>query len=214
MKRLHLMIAVAAVAQACSGESSPADGGPLASACGLASVSPATECTGLPECGAGAQNFTVDPTCDNCPHRADSHVCEAGACRAMDPLELVSVLISVGPEGVGAQGFTIATINPISADGSKVTCAQLMSSGCERLGNATLNVTNSTHKRFSSGAASSDMVYQTGISGEPGADRIIFVQATEEQSGDGRIMAWGCVDGLTVPLPADQSPLGITLVGK
>ncbi len=130
----------------------------------------------------------------------------------MESLELISVLISVGPEGTGAVGFTIATINPIMADGSKVTCATLLSSGCNVLDNSGLNVTNSTHKRFSGGGASPQMVYQTGISGEPGADRILFVQATQEQSGDGKIMARGCVDGITVPLPAGQTRIGIDLV--
>lgn len=213
MKRWLFCIGLLFAVSGCGGSEDPVTPSVSTSACGAAPASaPAAECIGLSQCGAGAQNFSKDPTCDNCPHRADSHLCEAGTCRAMESLELVSVLISVGPEGTGATGFTIATINPVMADGSKVTCATLLSSQCSVLENSGLNITNSTHKRFSGGGASPQMVYQTGISAEPGADRILFVQATEEQSGDGKIMAHGCVDAITVPLPAAQNRIGIELV--
>lgn len=212
MNRIVLSVVIAASVAACSGEDPAMDAGVQASACGIAAESPAAECTGLDQCGAGAQNFAVDPTCDNCPHRADSHLCEAGTCRPLESLELVSVLLSVGTAGVGANAFTIATISPIMADGSKVTCAQLMSDGCQRLANPALNVTNSTHKSFASGPASNDMVYQTGISAEAGTGRLLFVQATDDPSGDGDVKAWGCVEDITVPLPAGMNRIGIELV--
>lgn len=214
MRHASWALALAACALACGGEGDDPDPVPGDSACGVADQTSAGECAGLDQCGAGLQNFTKDPTCDNCPHRADSHVCEAGACRDLDNGMFLPVRFDVPPEGVGAQGLTIAAFNPIMADGSRLTCARFLSDGCLRLANPTLNATNSTHSPLPGGGAQMGMVYQTGVSAEPGPDRVVFVQVTEELSGDGAVLAWGCVDGVTVPLPADTPTLGMSLVAR
>jgi hypothetical protein len=208
---LSSLSALALAAAACSGGGDDPDGGLSGSACGEAHQAAEASCAGLDQCGQGAQNFASDPTCELCPHRADSHVCEAGTCRPLEDLALISVLISVPPAAVGAPSFTIATLNPVAADGTKVTCARLLSDQCQLLQNPALNFTNSTHKQFSGGGAATGMVYQSGISGEPGADRIILVQATSELGGDGEVVARKCLEGVTIPLPDGQQRLGIEL---
>ncbi|MCB9651055.1 MAG: hypothetical protein H6730_31360 [Deltaproteobacteria bacterium] len=208
---LGLVFALIPLAAACSGGGDDPDGGLSASSCGVAAEAAAAECAGLDQCGAGAQNYAVDPTCEHCPGRADSQLCEAGACRDVSGLELVLVQLAVTDKAVGAPSFTIATLNPISADGTRVTCEKLLSSACTVVGNSGLNFTNSTHKQFGGGGAATGMVYQTGISGEPGTDRIVLVQATSALGGDGDVVARACVEGVTIPLPAEQPRLGITL---
>lgn len=212
-----ILVAAASALAACSGgdDVDPDAGVSGPSACGVAGQAPAAECEGLDQCGAGEQNFTKDPTCDNCPRRADSHLCEAGACREVADSALVQVLLTVPAEAIGAAGFTIATLNPVMADGSRVTCDKLLSDACARGSDAALNFTSSTHNPFpGQTGASMDMVYQTGAFFEPGADRLLFVQATEELSGDGQVLAWACLEGLTVPLEAGQNRLGVDLVAK
>ena len=207
----YLSGALALVAAGCSGGGDPPDAGLTGSACGVASAAPGAECAGLDQCGAGAQNFARDPTCDLCAYRADSHLCEAGACRALGELELISVLLSVPAAAAGAPSFTIATLNPLAADGTKVTCAKLLSAECSVVGNPALNFTNSTHKQFGGGGAATGMVYQTGISGERGSDRIVLVRATSQLGGDGEVVAQRCLEGVTIPLPASEPRLVVEL---
>ena len=85
---LGLVFALIPLAAACSGGGDDPDGGLSASSCGVAAEAAAAECAGLEQCGAGAQNYAVDPTCEHCPGRADSQLCEAGACRDVSGLEL------------------------------------------------------------------------------------------------------------------------------
>jgi hypothetical protein len=96
------------------------------------------------------------------------------------------------------------------ADGSKVTCAKLLSS-CSFLDNPAINTTNSTFKNFD-GPASIDNAYPALSAAEAGSDQLLFIQVTTDVQGKGEVKARGCVEGIAV-VEGQNTQVAIELTG-
>lgn len=211
---MRSFIIAAVLLVSCSGgDRDDGDDGSMkqATACGLAGTKRGNECSGLGDCGAGAANAKQPNFCDNCLMRPDTHVCEAGVCRALGGTGNIMTAFGIPEAAAGAKSFTVATIHPVMADGSEVTCTKLMST-CGFLMNPAINTTNSTFKRFAE-PARTDSVYPSLISAEAGTGRLLFIQITSDEQGKGTVLAQGCAEGLTVnegetvTVPVDPLPL-------
>lgn len=159
--------------------------------CGTAGAKTGSECTGLGNCGAGMQNFVKVSFCDHCFARADTHFCEAGTCRMLSPGTMTNVSYAIViPASLTAttKSYTVASVNPIAADGSHLTCESLMKASCEIDSNGGINARNS---RFNPVGTQGDL-YMGLISADAGAARMIFVQLTDAMQGSGNLLAWGC----------------------
>jgi hypothetical protein len=196
----------------CGGGSTPA---PEDSACGVAPASRApvrscstiarcdagcTEqsecaqgCTSVATCGAGASNQRKPLNCEHCFAGYDSHVCEAGACRAVDTTPgPIRVLMGLSGLGSGAQSVMLAALHPTAADGTRLTCAKLLST-CAWRDNPAINANVITQAIAQTGDT-----LQSSISVEPGAGRLVFVGLTSEPQGRGALLAKGCVEDVDV----------------
>lgn len=172
---------------ACGTEETPPDaGGPVGS-----------ECTGLAQCGMGTQNFVKVSFCEHCFARPDTHVCESGSCRAVDASAMVTIGLMTPREATGARSFTVASVNPVRADGRRVDCAALLAA-TDYVDSPVYSVGNSKVQTFNP-PADPNLAYRTSISIEPGADRMIVVRVTSDVQGKGRVLAEGCVGGLDLP---------------
>src|SRR5688500_2539096 len=189
--RLLLTLAILAACNTGGGD----DGTAQPSECGIAGVAPASECTGIDECGA--PNNPIEPEfCEHCLLRPDTHVCEAGSCRMLGATGNIQTAFAVPAAAVGSKSYTIASIHPVLADGGKVTCEKL-TTGCAFLDNPAINTSNSTFKRFSE-PARADSVYPALLSAEAGMGRILFIQVTSDEQGKGVVKATGCVENIAV----------------
>jgi hypothetical protein len=185
------------------------DNDPQPTACGLAGTMTGTECMGIDQCGG--ENNAIEPSfCEHCLLRPDTHVCEAGTCRALGPRGNIQTAFGIPAEAVGTKSYTLATIQPIMADGSKVTCAKLLSS-CSFLDNPAINTTNSTFKNFD-GPASIDNAYPALSAAEAGSDQLLFIQVTTDVQGKGEVKARGCVEGISV-MEGQNTQVAIELTG-
>lgn len=188
----------------CGGDSTtpPAD-----TACGVApAAAPAAGCTGVSTCGAGASNQRKPINCEHCFAGYDSHVCEAGVCRAVDTTPgPIRVLMGLSGLGSGAQSVMLAALHPTMADGTRLTCAKLLST-CAWRDNAAINANVITQAIAQPGDT-----LQSSISVEPGAGRLVFVGLTSEPQGKGTLLAKGCVEGVDV-VPAMATTVSIELV--
>jgi hypothetical protein len=166
------------------------DGGASANACGVAGAKTGSECAGLAQCGAGMQNFVDVEFCVHCFARADTHFCESGTCRLLDPgtATVISWAFAVPPSLKNAPAFTTASVNPIMADGTRVTCESLMKSSCDIDANPEINARTSRFDRMNPQGE----VYQGMISADAGENRMVFIQITSEIQGKGDLLGWGC----------------------
>jgi hypothetical protein len=188
---LALLLSLAA----CGGsDSAPPD--PQQTSCGTGGALAGAECTGLATCGAGAQNFKRVQPCDHCFAGADSHVCEAGKCRAIpttiDGYGTIRAAFSLNQVGSTAQGLAQAALWPVMADGTRLSCAALLST-CGYVENPAINALSSSLNVVQSG----DVVYASTTM-EPGAGRLYFAEFTSESRGRGTVLARGCAEGLTI----------------
>jgi hypothetical protein len=202
MQRSSILVAVLAFA-ACSddgGESANgggggngANGGAPADACGPVVESVGTECTTFADCsGRPNQPNVVEARCDNCVPFAQVNVCEAGRCRRIDVDNQIFVQANVEGNFLteGATGYVEIQMTPVTADGRRVTCAELLTTCDWRT--PTLNIFNSN-----GGIARYALNQQTEIFGDTiEADDLIFmVLVTENGGGRGDIRTIGCADG-------------------
>lgn len=184
---------LALISIACnSGEADDDDLQP--SMCGLAGTKTGSECSGIDECGT---NNAIEPSfCEHCLLRPDTHVCESGTCRALGPRGNIQSAFGIPAQAVGSKSYTVATVQPIMADGSKVTCEKLTTT-CGFLDNPAINTTNSTFKNFD-GPASIENAYPVLSAAEAGSDQILFLQVTTDVQGKGTVTARGCAEGISV----------------
>lgn len=208
--RTSIILLAASLLSACGSSDGGADAGLGMNSCGAAGALTGSQCTSLAMCGAGAQNQIINPLCEHCLARPDTHVCEAGTCRPLDSAgSSIMYGIAITSAAVGAASYTVASINPIMADGTKVSCAALMSGQCSYVNNGAFNTGNSTFKAFVPPADPS-YAYQGLISADVGADRLLFIEATSALQGKGTVKARGCVEGLNITAGASV-PVEITL---
>jgi hypothetical protein len=200
------MIALApAVAPGCGGSSGSdagggtPDGGTAPSICGTAGQKTGTQCSGLSDCG-GASNLVIVQSCQHCFARADTQVCEAGTCRMLPggSATNLSVTFTLPAAGAGALSFTIATLDPIAADGTSVTCAALLTT-CRYENDAMLNAVASRFRKLGAPADPSMAYTEPLIPAEPGSGRLVYIALTSDDQGKGTVMAKGCTEGIMVP---------------
>lgn len=170
-------------------------------------------CQGMDSCGAGPSNFKEVVFCTNCPYKPDTHVCEACACRQLPAGEGANLVaaMAVPAKATGAKSFTLTSVYPVMADGSRVTCARLM--GADRaflVANPALAVGNSNHVAVPGGSADPTLAYTARLYDYPGQDHLLFVQVASDTQGKGNIMAKGCAEGLDVVNGVDQN-VSVTL---
>lgn len=207
-----LFAAIPAIVLMSCGSDNPDDnpdaGGGSPTACGTSGALAGSECMDLAGCGAGAQNFVKVSFCEHCFARADTHVCEAGVCRELDQDIDTSVMygFTIPLSLSAAQGFTVAAVNPIMADGSRATCETLLKPTCETHQNGKINARNSKADQIPAGAE----VIQGFTSSDHGEDRMIFVQITELRRGEGALLGQGCAT-LDVMQHVSFQPIEVTI---
>lgn len=194
LSRLGLAVVLASVGLAAACGSEPETEPGATNACGAVGALAGAECTGLATCGAGAQNFKKVTPCDHCLASADSHVCEAGVCRAIDVTAYGTIKASFSLIQVGstAQGLAQAAIYPVMADGTRLTCAALLST-CGFRENPAINANSSAQNVTQSGDI---LLSLTAM--EAATDVLYFAQFTTETRGRGTVLAQGCVEEIVV----------------
>ncbi len=170
--------------------------------CGASGTKSGTECEGLGTCGRGEPNRVEVEFCEHCFAWAETHVCEAGTCRALDNMASGSIKLAFAiPEAArGAKSFTQAVLLPTGGDGAKLTCAALLST-CNYADNDKINARTSNFQPFRGtpgGVADPAYVTNTFMSAEPGTQNIVVLRVTTELQGKGTVVAHGCKDGITV----------------
>lgn len=182
-------LAIALSVASCGGDDGPSG----TNACGDVGAKTGTECSGLADCGNGSSNEVEVVFCEHCVPRADTHFCEAGTCRAFDP-ELTNLTYSFSlPAGVStAKSMTLATLNPVMADGTRLTCEALLST-CVAENNGAMNARNSRFNALPPGD-----LFMGVMSVDPGDDRVMFIQLTTGMQGTGDVVATGCTEGIDV----------------
>ena len=157
-----------------------------------------SECVDLTGCGAGKPNARDVSFCENCFSRPDTHVCEAGICRALDTSGRIDFLVGVPPSARGAQSWTQVSLNPIRADGVRVNCAELLQSS-DYQNNHVYNAGNSNFRVFATqGGADPALAYPSFIAADVGLDRLLIVRVVSGTQGKGMVLAQGCVEGIEV----------------
>jgi hypothetical protein len=156
------------------------------------------ECTGLGGCGAGKPNEINVSFCENCFARPDTHVCESGVCRALDTSGRMTFIVGIPPSARGAKSWTQASLNPIRADGIRVTCATALAS-TDYADNGAYNVGNSNFKVFAtSGGADPALAYPSNIAADVGKDRMLVVRVVSDTQGKGQVLGQGCTEGIEI----------------
>ena len=188
------------LAGACGKEEQPrpTPPAPTTTKCGKVGPLAGNECNSLDDCG-DANNHITNSDCEHCLSRSDQQLCEAGVCRDLAADAMLKVYVDLPEEARGAKTFTVATVNPIMADGATVTCAALLST-CDYAHNGKINTGNSSFVRFTTpGGADPSLAYTPKlISVDVGADRLVVVFVASEEQGGGTVMTQGCVDGISV----------------
>jgi hypothetical protein len=191
-------IAVGSIAflAACGSASSSPDGGTGSSACGSAGTKSGSACSALSDCGA--QNANTVEFCDHCFAYASAAVCEAGACRSLAPGASTNVQAAFGvpASAAGAKSYVIATLDPITADATHLTCAALTST-CMYANNTSINAFASRFRNFVM-PADPTMAYTDIIAADPGDNRLVFIAVTSDVQGKGDIKAMGCTEQVSI----------------
>ncbi|MEO1229360.1 MAG: hypothetical protein AAFZ18_10675 [Myxococcota bacterium] len=180
-----------------SGGGTPSD---VATAnCGLAPASLPTspECIDFTDCG-GSGNIVATPNCEICPRQAAFQVCEAGACRATDRTGVIRVAFEAPVTTVGARSIVTLAYLDAAGDGTQLTCAGLLSAGCDRLADEALPLVNANILEPVGGINDATPNFFTPIMTNVGENRVVVVLITTASNGAGEVRAVGCADGLTV----------------
>jgi hypothetical protein len=194
-RRASLLLGLVLGLAAC-GEGSPSAG---PAACGAAGAAEGGACAGLAGCG-GEGNAQSVSFCDNCPLRAGTQICRAGACSTFSADGAIALRPLAIPEAAaGAESVVLAALEPVAADGTRLTCAGLLSSACALEGNGALNATNVRFQNFAMPAAPGLVFPGLGTSSAPGPDKLLLVRVTSEVQGSGEVLAEGCAEGIDVP---------------
>ncbi len=184
------------VLAACGGSKSSPDGGTQSSLCGTAGTKSGSMCSALSDCGR--ENANTVQFCDHCFAYASSAVCEAGVCRPLMPGASTNVHAAFGVPAyaAGAKSYVIATLDPITADGTHLTCAALTTT-CMYANDTSINAFASRFRNFVM-PADSTMAYMDLILADPGDDRLVFVAVTSDVQGKGDVRAMGCAEHVSL----------------
>lgn len=167
--------------------------------CGVTGLPQGVACTGVDQCGEGTRNHVAVAFCEHCFSLADTHVCESGTCRPHDASGRLEVRFRVPVAARGARSFTQASLNPLLADGTRATCAALLST-CDDLTDPRINAVRSNFRTFlaTGGIADPSVLYTSLLDADIGDERIVLVRVTTRAQGSGDVVAQGCVDAIDV----------------
>lgn len=162
--------------------------------CGEAALQPQNECRAADDCPDGTN---VGPrACSNCPVEALFRVCQAGECFEYDRSGTIDARFVADVLADGGQSYVTMVIDPVMANGRRLTCASLLSQ-CDVLNDTDLNVVN-VQRANPEPPLQQGLAYIALASAHVGTDRIVLIFVTANRNGEGRILTRGCVDGITV----------------
>lgn len=158
------------------------------------------ECSSFAECG-GPNNVQTVSFCEHCFDRPDTHVCEAGTCRALATGLAAQGQLRVGftvpSQASGARSIALATLLPVDGRGEPVTCARLVPGGPSVFRDRSINTSNATSAPLNPPGDPS-VAYITMSSADPGSGRLLYLAVASEVQGKGDLLAEGCVEGIEV----------------
>lgn len=159
-----------------------------------------SECSTFAECG-GPNNVQTVSFCEHCFDRPDTHVCEAGRCRALavglEGQGQLRLGFTVPSQASGARSVALAALLPVDGRGAPVTCARLVPGGPAVFRDASINPTNATTAPLNPPGDPS-FAYVTMTSADPGSGRLVYLAVTSDVQGKGTLLAEGCAEGLEV----------------
>lgn len=171
-------------------------------ACGWEGEAKGDACQRLSDCG-GPSNESQVSFCDNCPFRADVQICNAGVCETFDPSSSIELpLLSPPASATGAAAAILVALEPVAADGTRLTCEGLLSSACGARSHPRqpqLNATNARFVNLSPPFAPGSVYPGLRTASAAGADKLLWVRLTTETQGKGEVLAEACVEGIQVP---------------
>ena len=169
-------------------------GGGRSGVCGRPDLTPASACQTAADCPDPSNQGRA--LCSNCPREALFRTCSAGQCVEYDRSGTIDARFIGTPAASGGESYVTSVIDPIMADGRRLTCANLLNE-CDVVNDPGLNVINVQIAEPVPPLAP-DLAYISLASAHVGSDRIVLIYVTASSDGEGRILAQGCVEGLTV----------------
>ncbi len=174
-----------------------------------------SECSTFAECG-GPNNVQTVSFCEHCFDRPDTHVCEAGQCRALalglDAQGQLRLGFTVPAQATGARSLVLASLLPQDGHGQSVTCARLLPGGPSVFRDGSINTSNATSAPLNP-AGDPNVAYITMTSADPGSNRLVYLGITSDMQGKGTLLAEGCLEGLEVRAGETQN-LSIDLTAR
>jgi hypothetical protein len=162
--------------------------------CGPVTESIADECRVASDCGT---NNLGAPACTNCPAEALERSCSAGTCEATRLSGSIRAEYIVPPAADGALSGIEMVIWPYTADGRRLTCADLLRDCGPEL--RQLNVNNVNIDDFPEGLVRFQSFPALARS-PAGSDLIFLMRLVAGERGEGRVLAEDCAEGIEVPL--------------
>lgn len=157
---------------------------------------PEAECQRFDRCAP--DNVVATPSCEVCPPQARFLVCEAGRCRVLDRSGIIQVAFEAPSRAFGAESIAITILNPLAADGTRLSCEGVLSLECDLRGDPRLNRVNTNLAEPPGGIVQGTPSYILPIQADVGDDRLAVVQITAEADGRGPLLAIGCAEGISV----------------
>lgn len=177
--------------------------------CGIEGTPEGTECVGFDECGV--RNTQVAFNCDTCPQEAISELCLSGRCTPYDLDATIQIGFNVFEHGDGANSFVLAVIDPMGADGTRVTCEALLSS-CNLVDNFSVNVMNvQVTGAGSANGFEQNQAYIGLADAQSGEDRIAYLRLHAQGRGNGTVLAKGCSEWASLA-PGQTAQVLINLI--
>lgn len=152
-------------------------------ACGPGTDGPSGECAAAADCGATA------PTCAGCPELPAS-LCEEGGCvaRAADAVEVRADVSLHRDVAAGVRSFVHVLAAPTTAAGA-LTCAGAFEQGRVAAG---VNVLAAGYKAVEGGSFHPAV----NVGRVPEGEVFLLVVATDQNAGEGTVLATGCLAGV------------------
>ncbi len=158
--------------------------------CGVPGEPTGSDCAGFDECGV--RNVTQAFNCERCPQEAVDKLCSAGSCVPYQRDATIQVGFNVFEHGAGGNSFVFAVLDPMGADGTRITCEGLLAS-CTLEDNFNLNVMRV--QVAGAGTASGfeqNQAYRGLVNAASGDGLLALLRIHVEGRGNGAVLAKGC----------------------
>lgn len=175
--------------------------------CGIEGTPASSMCMDASDCGQTDVRFN----CTNCPIEATQATCVSGQCDTYDDSGRVRFGFNVVNAGAGGNSYVGMIIDPMMANGDRVTCAALLST-CPIVNNKELNVVNVDVGNPAGGLQQGQAYILTPFA-HVGENRIGYLFVTSQMAGSGDVIAHGCTEGVAIT-SGQQTDVLIELVEK